>query len=799
MKKNYQTILKTFIASLCLFSMSLNAQLFSTVGAGTTGNANTGYPSPYGNWYYGAKHQLFVTAAELTAAGIAGGAQIKSVGFNIYNLNGANPHQGWVMNVYATTSTDPLVSGWNTAGLVASSSAAAVTGTIGWNQTTFNTPFIWNGSDNLVIETCFNNTSFTYNYSTYWMSNLTGTSIKSRWRNADNATNCTDPPVSTSANTRPDMRFEWISPTPCNGAPPANSVTGPTSAICPNASAYLAMAMGYTLGGINYAWYSSTTSSVGPWTSVTGTNPGVSVPNQTATSFFMAVATCSSGGSTSLTAFQVTVQAVTTNTPPYFESFEGINLDNRLPNCSWSASNLGAGLQCQTYMTSNTNNRVPRTGNKFASFYYNPIGTNYFYTNGIYMTAGITYSAALWYTSEYVGYTNWTDLSIMYGPTQTPTGLIPIASTGGPAVSNVYKLLSNTFTVAATGLYYVAIKATTNSNSGAQYLSWDDLSITIPCQPGSPNNPTLALAPTSATICAGDTYNMSVTGADTYTWNTGDMTNTLSNELYYTTPFQVIGTNALTGCTATLNQVITVNPSPSVLVFANKQTICAGESVFLTAMGASNYTWSSSPSSNNVITASPLTTTTYSVWGANAYGCSKMATQVINVNALPTVSASSSAPNQMCVGERQTLSATGAAAFTWVSNTSNIVQSGSNISINPTSTSVYTVTGTDINGCSNVATITQVVDPCTGISKNLASGSSLNVYPNPGSGEYTVEIQAALKSAHIEVVDITGKVILNSNVTENKTTVNLTQYANGVYFLKLQSEDSVDIIKLIKQ
>ncbi|MBL7931553.1 MAG: hypothetical protein JNL60_06620, partial [Bacteroidia bacterium] len=349
MKKNYQK-LRAFIVALCLFSISLNAQLFSTVGAGTTGNASTGYPSPYGNWYWGAKHQLFVTAAELAAAGIASGAQIKSIGFNIYNLNGAAAHQNWVMNVYTTSNTDPLVSGWITGGVVAATStSASVTGTIGWNQSTFTTPFIWNGTDNLVIETCFNNSSFTYNYSTYWMNNLTGTTIKSRWRNADNSTNCTDPPVSTSTNTRPDMRFEWISPTPCNGAPPANSVVGPTFAICPNASAYLSLANGYTLGGINYAWYSSTTSSVGPWTSVTGTNPGVSVPNQTATSYFMAVASCSSGGTTSLTAYQVTVQAVTTNTPPYFEGFEGISADMKLPNCSWSASNLGAGQPCQTY------------------------------------------------------------------------------------------------------------------------------------------------------------------------------------------------------------------------------------------------------------------------------------------------------------------------------------------------------------------------------------------------------------------------------------------------------------------
>src|SRR5690606_7502783 len=131
--------------------------------------------------------------------------------------------------------------------------------------------------------------------------------------------------------------------------------------------------------------------------------------------------------------------------PPYHEGFEEIQADNTLPNCSWSASNLGVNQSNQTYMVAANNNRVPHTGSKFASFYYGTIGDSYFYTNGIYLTAGVTYSAGLWYTTEIYGYNNWTDLSIMYGPSQSTTGLVTIASTNGPAISMVHKLLSNTF------------------------------------------------------------------------------------------------------------------------------------------------------------------------------------------------------------------------------------------------------------------------------------------------------------------------------------------------------------------
>ena len=96
-------------------------------------------------------------------------------------------------------------------------------------------------------------------------------------------------------------------------------------------------------------------------------------------------------------------------------------------------------------------------------------GNLLFYTNGIYLKAGVTYSAALWYQTEYYGYNNWTDLSILYGTTQTATGQVTIATTAGPAISNVYKSLSNTFTVPTSGIYYIAVRGTGNTSSSAQY------------------------------------------------------------------------------------------------------------------------------------------------------------------------------------------------------------------------------------------------------------------------------------------------------------------------------------------
>ena len=155
---------------------------------------------------------------------------------------------------------------------------------------------------------------------------------------------------------------------PCNSTPGINSINAPTFAICPNATAGLSLANNYTVGGITYAWQSSTVSPIGPWTPIsTATANAFAATNQTISTYYSTVITCTNtSGSFTTAAAQVTVQPVITNTVPYYESFNGLSAANKLPNCSWAASNLPT--TCQTYTSSNTLGRIPRTGTGFCFF-----------------------------------------------------------------------------------------------------------------------------------------------------------------------------------------------------------------------------------------------------------------------------------------------------------------------------------------------------------------------------------------------------------------------------------------------
>ncbi len=586
---------------------------------------------------------------------------------------------------------------------------------------------------------------------------------------------------------------------PCSSIPSANSVAGPTAAICPNGSVPMNVTNTYSAasGGITYQWQSSTTSSVGPFTSIpSGTTAYFSAPNVTVNTWYQAVITCTNvAGTTTSSPYAATVAPVYTTTAPYYEGFEGIGVANKLPNCSWAASNMPT--TCQTNVTSNTLGRTPRTGSSFASFYYNPGSTNYFYTNGIYLKAGVTYSAALWYQTEYYGYNNWTDLSILYGTTQTATGQVTIATTAGPAISNVYKSLSNTFTVPTSGLYYIAVRGTGNTSSSAQYLSWDDLSITIPCNDSSPNHPTMSLSANNATVCANDQVGLTAGGADTYTWSTGANGSTISDSPLSSTIYSVIGTNTLTGCSDTLYQSIFVNPSPAIYVIPNKPSVCLGSSAIITAFGANSYTWSNGANGSNV-SVSPSANTTYTVLGTNALGCVGTAVQSIGVMPLPTVTAVSSAPNEMCVKENAILTAAGTSTgYVWTSANS-FMFAGATITISPLATTVYTVTGTDANGCQKSTTIVQNVNECTGLNEITRAGEGVKIYPNPTSGEFTIELSNSTAKT-LEVIDLTGRVVYSNAAASEKVKVNLNNLANGIYYVKIQTKSSTEIVKVVKQ
>lgn len=175
-----------------------------------------------------------------------------------------------------------------------------------------------------------------------------------------------------------------------------------------------------------------------------------------------------------------------------------------------------------------------------------------------------------------------------------------------------------------------------------------------------------------------------------------------------TTTYTITGTDS-NGCVGSTTAVVTVQPLASINV--KPDTICQGASTILSAEGADTYTWTPSTGLNtttgNVVTASPITTTTYTVSGLKN-GCKSLTTVVVTVYPSPVIVLS---PASICPGEDTVLTASGATTYLWVPKESLNNNIGSSVIANPLTTTTYTVVGKNLQGCSGTSSVLVTVNP----------------------------------------------------------------------------------------
>jgi hypothetical protein len=243
------------------------------------------------------------------------------------------------------------------------------------------------------------------------------------------------------------------------------------------------------------------------------------------------------------------------------------------------------------------------------------------------------------------------------------------------------------------------------------------------------------------TVCANTMTTLSGGGASTYAW-TGGITDATAFAATATATYTVTGTD-VNGCVNTATQLLTVNALPTVTVTASpNDTVCINTMTTLSGGGASTYAWT-----GGITDATPFAATataTYTVTGTDVNGCVNTATQLLTVNALPTVTASVSPNDTVCINTMTTLSGGGANMYAWTGGITDATAFAA------TATATYTVTGTDVNGCVNTATQLLTVNAlptvtatpttsttCGSSSATLTGGGALAPYTWSGSQTIT--------------------------------------------------------------
>jgi len=242
-------------------------------------------------------------------------------------------------------------------------------------------------------------------------------------------------------------------------------------------------------------------------------------------------------------------------------------------------------------------------------------------------------------------------------------------------------------------------------------------------------------------------------------------------------------TPAVGQCASTASMTITVNPNitPS---FSPVGSYCAGQSISplpTTSLNGISGSWS--PVLNNTIT------TNYNFTPSGGQ-CATTTNTIIVINENPTVTLTFD-------GAILTASA-GFTGYVWTLNGNTLADATTN-EIVVAQVGLYTVTVTDANGCNASATFeVQTV----GLA-NPSFGNEFSLHPNPSLGITTLTLLCTeTQTAHIRVLDLQGKIQFQQtnsfNVGKNEVPLNLSNLADGVYFLQLENSNFKHTKRFVK-
>ncbi|MDZ7896689.1 MAG: hypothetical protein U5N85_01480 [Arcicella sp.] len=228
--------------------------------------------------------------------------------------------------------------------------------------------------------------------------------------------------------------------------------------------------------------------------------------------------------------------------------------------------------------------------------------------------------------------------------------------------------------------------------------------------------PTVTVTPTTAILtCLTPSTTITASGATSYAWSSpaGFTATTATADILVGGIYTVIGTNA-NGCSASATVEITEDKAtPTVTVTPTTAILtCLTPSTTITASGATSYAWSGTGGfTATTATADILVGGIYTVIGTNANGCSASATvEITEDKTTPTVTVTPTTAILTCLTPSTTITASGATSYAWSSPagftattaTADILVGG-----------IYTVIGTNANGCTASATVEITEDKTT--------------------------------------------------------------------------------------
>jgi hypothetical protein len=284
------------------------------------------------------------------------------------------------------------------------------------------------------------------------------------------------------------------------------------------------------------------------------------------------------------------------------------------------------------------------------------------------------------------------------------------------------------------------------------------------------------------------TSSFSVSSCNSYTVPSGDETYTVSGTYNDTIPNSA-------GCDSIMTINVTIN-NPPVVTLSGNTSICAGDSTLLAGTTGVSHQWYMNGMPINGATTDMYYASQAGLFNmimTDANGCSDSAATgiAVTVNALPSVT----------YNETQTMVCVTITSMTLTAGTpSGGTYSGTAVTGNTfdpstagAGTFAIVYTYTDGNNCTSSDTSMITVDLCTGI--NEMPGLSFSVFPNPGTGIYTITTSGTADV--ISITDVLGREVLSVVPVSVNTELNLRNEMDGVYFVTVISDGKRSVKRLV--
>lgn len=412
-------------------------------------------------------------------------------------------------------------------------------------------------------------------------------------------------------------------------------------------------------------------------------------------------------------------------------------------------------------------------------------------TGNIYIT-GLSRGAGTVEDYETIKYCQLTsdagsDVSICTGASTTlnanATGAVSYAWTPTTGLSNPF-IANPIANPTSTTTYVVAITNTTGC------VDLDTMVVTVLPLPA----PSITSSgPTS--FCLGDSVTLTAAPATSYQWSTGPADTLQSITVSTSGSYSVTISNGV-GCNSSASQTVTVFSLPPINAGPDDST-CLSTNVFLMASGGVSYIWhpGSSLSDSTIASpeAGPTVTTTYTVVGTASGGCQNTDSVTITILGNPGVPTISRGNDTLYCSPTAT-------SYQWYLNGSPISGANGQFYVFTLNGNYYVEVFNSL-GCSTVSTIFPVNDVGIGEIPGL---TLLNIFPNPTHGTVAIEANITKETdLKLTLVNISGQLIFSeelSNVSGSyKRNIQLENFADGIYFLQLITNDGIVNQKIIKQ